>query len=207
MLRKLLIFAAIAMLFLGVQAKTASADYNLVTNGNFSTGNFTGWSFSNPNNTAAFVMAIAPQSYVPGGPTGNEAQLGTNGLGTTTSIYQSLATTAGTTYNVVFWLANDDPTELSSFQTLWNGNAENLTRLTNNGSLPNGTYSNAFDYNEFEFTATAIGASTALAFAFQNDNGLYHLTDVSATTPIPAAVWLFGSGLMGLIALKRKYLV
>ena len=57
MIKKLLIFAAIAVLFVGVQAGTAGA--NLVLNGDFSQVDGNGdplyWTQSNANNTFSFV--------------------------------------------------------------------------------------------------------------------------------------------------------
>jgi len=206
MLKKLFILAAVAMLFLGVQAGTACADYAIVVNGDFGTGDFTGWTISDPTNTFAYVLQVAPQNYVPGGPSNYEAQLGTNALGNTPgvaeSISQTINTIAGHSYTVNFWLANDDPSGTSYFNALWGGKTETLTLLTSNGATPNTTLSNAFDYNEFQFTDVATAATTTLAFTFLNDNGAYHLSDVG--TPIPAAAWLLGSGLLGLIGLKRK---
>lgn len=208
MLRKLLVIAAIAVVFLGVQAVSARAD--LVTNGTFQTdasGNFTGWTISDPNNT--WAISGTPGTTYPGS-SASEITLATNFLGTTPntpeSISQTLATTVGQSYTVTFWLANDDYSATSYFKALWNGTVENLTLVSSNGALPNSTLSNAFDYNEFSFTGIATSASTTLAFNFLNDNAIYHLTDVSgqASVPIPAAAWLLGSGLLGLIGFKRK---
>jgi len=203
MIRKLLKLATVAVLFMGVQAGSASA--NLVQNGSFQTGNFTDWSFSNLSNTFAIVAPVAPQNIVPGGPTGNEAQLGTNGLGTDTQIFQSIATSAGHSYTVSFWLANDDISATSGFQALGNGSAETLTQLTFNAPKPNGQYSHDFAYNEFEFTVLATGSTTNIAFDFQNDNSIYHLTDLDANVvPEPSAILLLGLGLASIAVLKFR---
>jgi hypothetical protein len=205
MIKKLLIFAAIAMLFVGLQAGTASA--NLVSNGSFQLGNsttITDWTQSNPNNTE-YILGPA-DGGAPAGVT-TEVMLSTNGLGTDTQISQTIATTAGQSYIVSFWLANDLPDSASYFKALWNGStaAETLTLMTSNGSLPNASLSNAFDYNEFQFEGVATGATTAIAFDFQNDNSFYHLTDVDASpTPIPPTVLLFGPALAGLFGLRSR---
>jgi hypothetical protein len=152
----------------------------------------------------------AASSGAPAG-TSYEAVLGTSGA--TGTISQAIATTAGQTYTVTFWLASDSPDSSNYFQALWggsnptNGKNETLNPLTTNGTTtPNSSLTNAFDYTEFQFTETATSASTLLAFNYQNSS-TYHLTDISVNaTPIPAAVWLFGSGLVGLMGLKRKYL-
>jgi hypothetical protein len=84
------------------------------------------------------------------------------------------------------------------FQVLWNGNIQNVSPVLN--------LTLASVYTEYQFTAISdnLGMST-LTFNFQNDQSVFHLDDVSATpTPIPAAVWLFGSGLLGLIGVRRR---
>jgi glutathionyl-hydroquinone reductase len=202
MIRKLSLLVAIALIFVGLQAGKANADFALITNGNFATGDLTGWTLSDSSNTFAMPQAIAPQNIVPGGPTGNEVLLGT--YGTVESISQTFTATAGQVLSVTFWLANDDYSGTSTFNVLWNGKTETLTQLTNNTPTANGLFSNNFAYNEFQFTDVAA-ATTTLAFAFQNDNSEYHLTDVNAA-PIPAAVWFFGPGLAGLFGLKKKFL-
>ncbi len=189
------------MLFVGVQAGTASA--NLVLNGGFQTGDFTNWNINvNDPNTFAIVQPAdngAPAGY------SNEALLSTNGLGYNASLSQTIATTAGQSYIVSFWLANDDFSKTSNFQALWSGSTAALTLMTSNGSLPNTSFSNAFDYNEFQFEGVATGATTTISFDFQNDNAVYHLTDVNASpTPIPATVLLFGPALAGLIGLRSR---
>jgi hypothetical protein len=192
MIKKLLIFAAIAVLFLGVQAGTAGAD--LVTNGSFGTGDFTGWNLSG-DTSFAFVSSASA-----GAPSGSsyEAVLGTSGA--TGSISQSITTTAGQAYTVSFWLASDDygKTPTTYFQALWNG-----TVKTTNPGLPN--YSvGAFDYTQFVFTGVAAANTTTstISFNFQNDTA-YHLTGVSASAvPIPPTVWLFFPSLAGLIGLR-----
>jgi hypothetical protein len=188
MIRKLLVCAAIAMLFLGVQAGTACA--NLVLNGSFQTGDFTDWTQSNPGNTYAFFTGATCA------PVATEVQLGTNGLGTDTQIYQSIATTAGQSYTVSFWLANDDFSNTSNFKLLWNGAVETTNPALQNSGL-------AFNYTEFSFTGVATGATSVIAFDFQNDNSDYHLTNVNASpTPIPATMLLFFPPLAGLLGLR-----
>ena len=188
MIKKLLIFAAIAMLFVGVQAGTASAD--LVLNGSFQTGDFTNWTQSG-DNTFSYVSTAST-----GAPAGStEAMLGTNGSNGTIS--QTINTTVGQAYTVSFWLASDDflQTPTTYFKALWNGAVE-----TTNPGLPSYTVG-AFDYTQFVFTGIATSANTTLAFNYENDNAGYHLTDISAATatPIPATVWLFwpSAGLAG----------
>ncbi len=110
---------------------------------------------------------MAQQNVISGGPAVNSSEvlLATGGLGTDTQIFQSIATTAGQAYTVSFWLANDDPTNTSNFQALWNGAVETTNPVLQNTGL-------AFNYTEFSFEGVATGATSAIAFDFQNDNSV-----------------------------------
>ncbi|HET6513532.1 MAG TPA: hypothetical protein VFG09_00060 [Thermodesulfovibrionales bacterium] len=187
MFKKIIVIAAMALLSLGAQTGIASAD---LVNGGFETGDFTGWSVDQLNNWAIVLNSGTQHS-------GNfEAQLGT--YGTAGTLSQTFATTSGNEYKVSFWLANDYKDSTNVFQVLWNGNIQNVSPVLN--------LTLASVYTEYQFTAISdnLGMST-LTFNFQNDQSVFHLDDVSATpTPIPAAVWLFGSGLLGLIGVRRR---
>jgi hypothetical protein len=81
----------------------------------------------------------------------------------------------------------------------WNGNTESFG-FTNNKQWTG--------YTEYQFnTTTANTTSSTLLFTSTN-TGNFHLDNVSVTpltpTPIPAAAWLLGSGLMGLFGIRRK---
>jgi hypothetical protein len=196
MFRKIIIIAAMAILSIGAQAGIASAD---LVNGGFENGDFTGWTLSNIdlNNDFVAVLSNSGNPSFPPNPGNYEAYLGKSGSAGTIS--QAFATTAGHAYTVSFWLASDDINKANTnvFQALWNGQTQNLNPVLN----PN----IASPYTQYLFTATAANASSTIAFNFQNDVSIYHLDNVSATpTPIPAAAWLLGSGLMGLVGIRRK---
>jgi hypothetical protein len=200
MFKKIILIAAMAMLSIGAQVGTASAD---LVNGGFETGDFTGWTLTNAD-YATYVIGDSSSPSTTAHSGNSEALLGMSGSPGTIS--QSMATTAGQVYTVNFWLANDgtpqmagfDGTGTVSFMALWNGVAQNIKPLVDTNT--------AFPYTQYQFTAIAdaSGAST-VGFEFQHDTSTFHLDDVSATpTPIPAAAWLLGSGLMGLVGLRRK---
>jgi hypothetical protein len=178
MSRKTLLLAAFAaLLFAG------AANANMLTNGGFETGDFTGWTVSS-----------GPFTFVgsPGYLSSNEAILGT--AGSVETISQTFATTPGQSYDVSFYLANDDFANSNSFSALWNGTS----------MLAPAFNSDAFEYTKYSFSAIANSTNSTLSFAFQNDNSVFHLDDVNATVPEPGSMWLLSSGLLGLIGIKKK---
>lgn len=186
MFKKMIVAAALALLAISAQVGTASA---ALVNGGFETGDFSGWSVDTTNNWAMVINSGTQYA-------GNyEAQLGT--YGTVGSLSQAFSTTAGQEYKVSFWLANDSKDATNVFQALWNGQVQNLNPVL----VP--TISSP--YTQYQFTTTAANTSSTIAFNFQNDPSVFHLDNVDATpTPIPAAAWLLGSGLMGLAGIRRK---
>ncbi len=59
---------------------------------------------------------------------------------------------------------------------------------------------------DFDFTKAGSPAFNSAFLAFDDFGGLYgEWTNLSLTAvPVPAAVWLFGSGLLGLVGLARR---
>ncbi len=85
--------------------------------------------------------------------------------------------------------------------------------LTGNGLVfeaSNGlSYLNIWGNGPGSYTLFQLGYNTSTLSEIYGpaDNGTASITPLTASpTPIPAAAWLFGSGLAGLIGLKRKYL-
>lgn len=186
MFRKMIVVAAMAICAMGAQVGAAHA---ALVNGDFETGDFTGWTIDTVNNWALVINSGTQHG-------GNyEAQLGT--YGTAGTLSQAFSTTAGQEYTMSFWLANDYKDATNVFSVLWNNQVVALNPVID-PTVASG-------YTKYAFTASAADATSTLAFNFLNDQSVYHLDDVEATpTPIPAAVVLFGSGLMGLAGLKKR---
>jgi hypothetical protein len=171
---------------------------NLVTNGDFETGDFTGW-------TAASFF-IARSSTFGSFPAGGSSIASTiNGVddGAATLI-QSLATQPGGLYTLTFDYnsggnSRSFPAPYAELKIYWDGalvaDLVDGAQQWNTSTLPN---------------LGASSTSTTLEFAaYQNpgQDGLDNIdVELAAATPLPAALPLFASGLggLGLLGWRRK---
>ena len=171
----------------------ASAQANLVTNGGFETGDFTGWTLA--GNTG--FTGIDGDAH-----SGNFAAF-LGAVGSNTLLSQTLATTTGASYTLTFFLANDggSPNNFSvSFdgQNLVGGGSPGLPIVNGPG----------FPYTEYSFNVTALDNAAVLQFQDRQDPAFWHLDDVSVTpnqaVPEPATLTIFGSALAGLAFIRRR---
>jgi hypothetical protein len=163
-----------------VGALTARA--NLVVNGGFETGDFTGWTVNDPS---GFSGVGSDPGFAHSGT--HYAFLGANPNTGMLTQAQNLMTTTGTVYTLSFFLANDvtvnqnlSPTNF--FEVKWNGAP--IFSLTNQA---------AFDYTQITFALLATGPSTGLEFDYQHGNDFWRLDDVSVNAGVPEAastLWL-----------------
>jgi hypothetical protein len=159
-----------------------------VVNGGFESGDFSGWTLSSSDGYAFVTDSLAHSgSY--------HAAFGDSGAGS--SLSQTLATTAGTTYAVSFWLELDDGATPNSFSWSWDG-------ITQAGLADVGA---GFGYTQWTAMLTATGASTTLQFNFVNPNSFWLFDDVTVTAavPEPGSMLLVASALLLLAAARRPH--
>ena len=171
------------------------------SNPGFETGNFTGWTQIG-DTTFTGVDALSAHSGSFGANLGPIGPLG--------FISQDLATVAGATYDLTFWLANiaDRVGNVTPnhFEASWNGSVIPASVLDN--AAP------AFPYTQFAFTGLlATGSTTALQFGFRHDPAGWWFDDVSVTLSAPSGVpeafstfWLALplAGMLGFSLLRRR---
>jgi PEP-CTERM motif len=168
----------------------ALADPNLVQNGGFETGDFTGWSLSGDTGSA-FVSNNNPHS--------GTFAANFDPVGDYVYLSQDLSTTPGLNYNLIFWhIWVDRPP--ADFQVFWNGQL---------------IYDEA-NFTSYPWTETSINnllatsGQTELTFGFMasDSQSLWSLDDVSVTpqgtTPEPTSILLLGSGILGIAGILRR---
>jgi len=174
------ILAVIGILSLGL---TQSAKANLIVNGGFETGDFTGW----------IVTTGSPNTFVSGSPhTGVYAAWSGAAAPSDCQIGQIVPTAPGT-YTIDFWLANlgDGP---NHFYVYW---ASTLIFSLTDAA--------AFDYTHYSFDLTGYGGDS-LTFEFSHDPSYWLIDDVGvvsapdAGSTLPLLCFAF----LGVATLRRK---
>jgi hypothetical protein len=162
----------------------------VIVNGDFETGDLTGWTpigdltFSGVNTAGALGYGVFAGTY--------SAYFGT--VGSVAGISQVVTTTPGLAYTVSFQLANDAGGP-AGFEVDWNGAAQNI-------SLPGG----AFGWTHKQFTITATTSSTTIAFLFIQDSAYFYMDNVTITAvPEPGACAVVsGLALLGFAVWSKR---
>ena len=184
--------ALAALLITGVSVLAAPAHAQLVSNGDFETADFTGWTLSGNANQGA-----SPDTFVFGNPHSGDYAAWLGAPSSDGFLSQTVATTGGSAYTVSCWLAVDSadgaPTP-NDFSASFGG--KTLTSLTNLAATDSNA-DPAADYTEYTFSTVAAGPSSVLQFGFRDDTSEFRLDDVSVTlTPVPEASTTVSLGLL-----------
>jgi parallel beta-helix repeat protein len=145
---------------------------NLVANGNFATGDFTGWTLGGNSADPTF----GPEIYIDRNAQGASTYAaGMGSVGSDGTLSQTIATTPGQTYTLSFWLQNNESPSATDggndFQAIWNG--QTLLSLTNAAQS---------GYTEYTYTVNATGSTSTLEFSAMNGPNQWDLDNISLTS-------------------------
>lgn len=178
---------SLPVLALSIAAPSARAD--LVFNGGFETGDFSGWSWSPAPGSSTAVSA-------------GSAHGGTYRLRVTTGttdfdeLSQSLATLPGQQYEISFWLLDSGlPSPTSGFEVWWEG-----TQVF--GSSPVDVP--GADWGLFTVPVTATGPGSLLRIRTYNADRVHSLDDISVNAvPAPGAA-VTGGIALAVVGRRRR---
>lgn len=177
-----------ALSVMAVAMLSRQAEAQLVTNGDFESGNLLGWTLTG-SSCSTGVIAGAQHSGTYG--------LRSGPVAGTCTVAQTIATTAGEQYTFSFWLSNTFGGTPNSFDALWNG--VSVYSLSN---------ASTFNYTQQVFSEIATGPTTTISFVVRHDPDFYRVDDVvvtaTSTVPEPSTYALMAVGLAGLFAARRR---
>lgn len=151
-----------------VAAPASAAE--LITNGGFETGDFTGWTVTTGQGTIVNTANPYTGTYA--------ARLRVNN-GATRTLSQAVATTQGYSYQLTYWLRNVDATD-----------AVDDWAVTTGATTVDFGDRGAFPYTQFTQNFVGQAGSTLVEFDFQHIRpGAFFLDDVSVTVVPEPTTW------------------
>jgi hypothetical protein len=194
----------------GASRATATPSYctsvtgNLVTNCGFELGDFTGWTISgltdNPGGNYYGVDSLPIDVNTGSSGAYMSQDFVDDGAGFV-NLSQTLATMAGVSYIVSFFLEQDTAPNTGythAFSAAFGGTTLLTLTPTVVSPGPVGVFT------QYSFVESATGPSTVLNFAFENDDNYWSFDDVSVAAPEPSTFLLAGAALGGLALLRRR---
>jgi len=170
----------------------AQAAVELITNGGFETGTFSGWTITGSGSSG---VASNSGTGVPALMQNYRAFFN----GATVNLYQDIATTIGQTYTFGFTQEMDGSSTVDTFTASFGGN----TVLSLSNTAGNGI----FNVRSYSVTATSALTRVAFSFAGNNFQNFDNVTlQASGAAPVPEpATWAMMIGGFGLVggALRR----
>ena len=187
---KLLALYAILLTATGAFAAT-----NLITNGDFETGDLTGWTPTFAASGSDLSVGAIPPAHDTLG-----AKFSATGSDFD-SISQTFATTPGAFYTFSFFYEITNPPgggTNNGFNVLWNGASVDPALFPRFGVISG--------FSPFTFTVQATGSTTTVVFEGRNDRAADFLDDVAVRAVVPdtgTSVALLAIGLIGVAATRR----
>jgi hypothetical protein len=173
----------------GITAPASAIPINLLTNGSFETGDFTGWTQSgNLGFTSVTTGGFGAEAGIYSvyfGPVGSDGILS-----------QTFSDTPGSLLKISGWLAGDG-TGFSEFRMLLDGvSGAYVSPVPSQG------------YTQYTFTALATGLDT-FSVQFRNDPSFdgfdnFVITQSASAVPEPSTLALVGAGLAVIGAMRRR---
>ncbi len=181
----------LAALVLGsVIGVAGPARADLVVNGDFGTGDFTGWTLSGDTSYGPYAYVATMGTGIGGA---NSAALSTFDAGNG-SLSQDLTTVVGQSYSFSFLFGGDGVTPNSFSASLGTSTLLSLSDVPGPITSP----------TTYTFSYTATSTTTALTFQFSDVPGYLYVTDVSvspnqAVVPEPSTAFAVGLGALAMM--------